>query len=453
MAEAPITAELRARFPLITSEGAALLRRLEEHAQAPRYTHPGVDRLTSDGLRRLAEFEAELSGQADWLPGQPPAWLDDYLAACYRRVPVYRRRGPAPPGLAAAPTISRADLAREPWSFVPDDQPLDGLVVYNTSGTTGHPLAIPTHADALAHYLPLLRAALSCHGLALPAGPGRVAVALVAFQRRTYTYAAVSAALDQAGFLKVNLSPAEWRDPADRARFLDDCAPAVITGDPIAFAELAALPLTHRPQALVSTALALAPELARALEARFGCPVLDLYSLNETGPLAVAQAGVYRLLQPRLYVEVLDEAGRPCAPGVRGEVTVTGGFNPYLPLLRYRTNDFAAWERRAAGPVLVGLEGRPPVVFRAPDGTRVNSADVSLALRDLPLAQYALHQVADGMLVLRVTPAPVPPGVLRDRLTALFGPDQPLRVEAVDALTAPAGKLLQFTSDRPSVGG
>ncbi len=101
----------------------------------------------------------------------------------------------------------------------------------------------------------------------------------------------------------------------------------------------------------------------------------------------------------------------------------------------------------------MGLEGRPPVVFRARDGTRVNSADVSLALRDLPLAQYALHQDADGMLVLRVTPAPVPPGVLRDRLTALFGPDQPLRVEAVDALTAPAGKLLQFTSDRPSVGG
>ncbi|MBL8058867.1 MAG: AMP-binding protein [Anaerolineales bacterium] len=440
----PIPPEVRARFPLITPEGAALLRRLEEHPHAPRYTHPGVDRLTPAGLRRAAEFEAQLGAGAE--PG-PPAWLADYVAACYRRVPAYRRRGPAPADFAAVPLTTRADLARAPWDFVPDDEPLDGLVVYNTSGTTGHPLAIPTHADTLTHYLPLLRAALRRHGLDLPSGPGRVAVLLVAWQRRTYTYAAVSALLGQAGFVKINLDPAEWRDPADRARFLDDCAPAVITGDPLAFAELAALPLTHRPAALVSTALALAPALARSLEARFGCPVLDVYSLNETGPLAVQQAGVYHLLQPRLHVEILDEAGRPCPPGGRGEVVVSGGFNPYLPLLRYRTNDFAAGEVRAGRLVLTALEGRPPVIFRGRAGRRVNSADVSLALRDLPLSQFALHQHADGALTLRMTPAPVAPAVVRERLLALFGAAAAITVEAVDALAAPAGKLRQFTTD------
>jgi phenylacetate-CoA ligase len=276
-----------------------------------------------------------------------------------------------------------------------------------------------------------------------------VAVVLAAFQRRTYTYAAISAALGQAGFVKINLNPAEWRDPADRERFLDDCAPTVITGDPLAFAELATLSLTHRPAALVSTALALSADLARSLRERFDCPVLDVYSLNEAGPVAVAQAGAYRFLQPRLYVEVLDEAGRPCPPSVRGEVTLTGGFNPLLPLLRYRTNDFAAWELRDGEPVLISLEGRPPVVFRATGRARVNSADVSLALRDLPLAQYALHQAADGALALRMTAAPVPPGALRERLETLFGPSQTLTIEIVDVLAVPAGKLLQFTTDLP----
>lgn len=445
-----MTPDVLDRFPLLTPAGAALLRRLAEHPHAPRYTHPGVDRLTPAGRRAAADYEAQLAAAPEWAPAQPPAWLAEFAAECYRRVPVYRRRGAAPEDFAAIPPISRTALAREPWAFVPDDAPLDGLVVYNTSGTTGHPLAIPTHADTLALYLPLLRAALRLHGVTLPAGPDQVAVMVVAFQQRTYTYAAVSAVLEQAGVVKINLHPDQWRAPADRARFLDDCAPAVVTGDPVAFAELAALPVTHRPRALVSTALALAPGLAAALAERFACPVVDLYSLNESGPVAVRVGGAFQVLPPRLWVELLDEAGQPCPPGARGEITLTGGFNPYLPLLRYRTNDFARVDVRAGAARLVDLEGRPPVVFRGQAGRRVNSVDVSLALRDLPLAQYTLHQRADGALVLRLAAgsgAVVAERELRARLEALFGPGQALTIDTPARLAAPAGKLLQFTTE------
>src|SRR5207253_11178665 len=127
---------------------------------------------------------------------------------------------------------------------------------------------------------------------------------------------------------------AAWRHPDDRAKYLDALAPEVITGDPLSFAELATLPLRWRPRALLSTSMALRPALRRTLEERFGCPVLDLYSLNEAGPVAVFddRAGGHVLLQPRMYVEILDRAGRPVPPGERGEVTLTGGFNPCLPL-------------------------------------------------------------------------------------------------------------------------
>ncbi len=445
----PLTPDLRARFPLIDAAGARLLRRLEEHPQAPRFTHPGVDRLTPAGLQRAAEFAPLAAGASPWTQTTRPPWLAGFVERCYRTVPIYRRRGLAPARFDDVPATTRADLGREPWAFVPDDQALDGLVVYNTSGTTGHPLSILTHADTLALYLPLLRAAVGWHGLTLPAGPGRVAIALVAWQHRTYTYAAVSAVLDQAGFVKVNLHPDDWRDPTDRARFLDDCAPAVITGDPLALAELARLPLTARPLAVVSTAMALAPGLRAAWSAHWGCPVLDVYSLNESGPVAVLAGPGYRLLQPELYVEVLDEAGQPCPPGGRGEIALTGGFNPCLPLLRYRTNDYARLEFDEIGPYLADLQGRAPVLFFGGDGRRVNNIDVAIALRDLPLAWYTLHQAADGVLTLRAASGS-PTSEMWERLAALFGPKTGLRIELSDA---PDGKRRQFTSDLSEAGG
>jgi len=36
--------------------------------------------------------------------------------------------------------------------------------------------------------------------------------------------------------------------------------------------------------------MTLLPGLRQRLERRFGCPVLDIYSMNEAGPVAVADA-------------------------------------------------------------------------------------------------------------------------------------------------------------------
>ncbi len=435
------------RFPLITESGFRLLQRLQEHPRAPRYTHLGYNRLTSDGLHQAKAFAAEMENAPPrWGPGQLPVWLNEFVKRCYRDVPLYRRYGDQPVDFFDIPTADRSDLGREPWAFVPDPQPLDDLIIYNTSGTTGHPLDILTHADTLALYLPLLRAALAAHHVTLEGSPDRVAIVLACSQKSTYTYAAVSAVLDQAGFVKVNLNLAEWRDPDDRARFLDDCQPEVYTGDPIAFGELLTLPLRTRPKALVSTAMALLPRLKQSLEAHFGCPMIDVYAMNESGPIAVGTEAGYALLQPRLYVEILDPEGRPCPPGVRGEVALSGGFNPFLPLLRYRTGDHAALEFNGQQPILVGLEGRPPVVFRARNGHPVNNVDVSIALRGFALPQFTLHQFADGALSLRLLRLAPDEFQIRTALQALFGDDQPLTLEVVDSL---GDKVIQYTSDMP----
>lgn len=436
------------RFPLLTDEGRRLLRRLREHPRAPKYTAQCGNRLTADYLRRVRAFESELrASPRGWPPGALPHWLDDFVEMCFRDVPFYRRYGDRPLQFADLPTTTRADLSREIWSFVPDSQPLDDLIWYATSGATGHPLTILSHPVAGACYTPLLKLALARHKVELTSGAGQVACILVGWQKRAYTYPSITPQQNDAGHIKLNLHPDDWRRPDDRAPFLDDCNPEIYTGDPIAFAELLQLPLRSRPRALISTAMMLLPELRRRLESHFGCPVVDVYSMNETGPVAVRDPDMetWTLLQPGLFVEILDSDGNPCPIGRRGEVTLTGGFNPFLPLLRYRTNDFAALDYRGDQPVLIGLEGRRPVLFRSADGHAISTLDVTAALKPFALPQFALHQFADGALHLRLrNGAAADDSQLRAALTPLFGVTQTLTIEHVDSF---GDKTLNYTTD------
>ena len=84
------------------------------------------------------------------IAAEPPnARVQDLIDRCYRVVPHYRALGAPPEALGAVPSIQRADFASAPWRFVPDDAPLDDtMAVFQTSGTTGHPMNVPTDAEA-----------------------------------------------------------------------------------------------------------------------------------------------------------------------------------------------------------------------------------------------------------------------------------------------------------------
>ena len=76
---------------------------------------------------------------------------------------------------------------------------------------------------------------------------------------------------------------------------------------------------------------------------------------------------------------------------------MTGGRNPFLPLLRYRTGDWGRLDDApcACGdpmPRIVALEGRAPVLFRSAAGGSVNPVDVSGVLRAHPIVQHELVQ-------------------------------------------------------------
>ncbi|MEW6364096.1 MAG: capsule biosynthesis protein CapK [Acidobacteriota bacterium] len=433
------------RFPNISENGRRILRKLREHPHAPRFTASSGNRLTAEGLRRVRAFEAELNvSPIGWEPGRTPPWLEPFVEMCFRDVPFYRRYGARPAQFADVPTPDRGDLASEPWSFVPDTLALDGLIAYGTSGTTGHPVQVPSHPVVASCYLPLLERALAWRGVAVDCTGKTVACMVIGYQRSCFTYVSVTPYFADAGYVKINLHPDDWRAPDDRRRFIEACDPELVSGDPISLAEMVRLPLTIHPKAVISTSMTLLPGLARSIEERFGCPVIDLYSLNEAGPVAVRLDAGHAVIQHRLYVEILDADGNRCPPGVRGEITLTGGFNPFLPLLRYRTGDQAELGFDGAIPVLIGLEGRLPTVFRTASGALINNIDVTHALKRFALAQFTLHQHAGGSLRLRVAGLGIDEDQIRIAMLDLFGPDHPL---AIEPLSATGEKVLQYTTD------
>jgi len=450
------------RYPLLTQEAHRFLQSLREHPHSPAWNHRCGDRLTADGLARVRAFEQRLTtSSAAWTLETLPEWMYDFVRRTVAAVPHYR--GLPQPWLddgripsdqrrwieafRTIPPTPRELLASKPWMLVPDDCPLDDLIVYDTSGRTGHPIVLPTHPVVSSMYLPLLRAALSPAGVTLAGGPGRVAIVNACFQRTTFAFASVSSFLEWAGFAKVNLHESCWRSGGDRGRFLDACDPEIYTGDPISLAILATLPLTTRPKAVVSTSMEMPDAVRRDVGARFGCPVVDLYSLTESGPLAVRTADGYAILRPDVYVEALDREGRPCADGEQGEIVVTGGQNPFFPLLRYRTGDRGALTWPNGAPLLTKLEGRSALVFRDSGGGILNNVDLAAALGPLRLPPFRFHQHADGRVVIHLSSMKRASAV-RTAVASLFGPG--VAIDVVDLIPdEPGGPVARYTSDMP----
>ena len=435
------------RYPTLSEHGRRMLQRLREHANAPAFRNQSGNRLTHDDVGAVLAFEREVAQAV--VPDQreeSSEWLGEYLSRVYRDVPFYRATGGAPRRLSDVPTVSRADLAQDIARFVPDSVPVERLINFRTSGTTGHPLLIASHPVVAASYLAFHRRALRRFGVTLSASRGDVGVALLGYQKKCFTYVSVTPTLGEAGLVKLNLYPDDWRHPDDRRKYLESIAPEVLTGDPISFVELLKLDVHLRPRALLSTSMTLLPALREELERAFSCPVLDIYSLNEAGPIAVfdGHCDGHVLLQHRMLIEIVDPTGKSVPPGQRGEVTLTGGFNFCLPLVRYRTGDFASLERCGGEPVLIGLEGRAPVRFRSCAGEWLNNIEVTHALQPLALRQFQLQQRSDGSLVLRVAGLGRQEPALRAALLALFGAEQALLVEE---LRPGDGKLSQFSSE------
>jgi phenylacetate-CoA ligase len=429
------------------------------HPDAPRWNYSCGDRIEQHDLERLEAFRSALhQHRRPWLKKTPPAWILQRCVDWSVRVPFFRHTINAALNFERQweqlPTTSRYDLATSLIDLIPEDAEVSRMVTHATSGTTGHALLIPHHPLAGSCYLPLLDLVLARSGVSLALSDEVVGCFLLCAQQETIMYATPHAAWKNSGFAKINLSTHDWPTPESIGRYCQEFAPLVLSGDPIAFAEMLRLRLPLRPRAMISTAIMLNHELTQQLEKTYQCPVIDWYSSNETGPLAYkCREGFFHLLPHDVFVELLDANGAQVPDGQRGEVTISGGRNPYLPMLRYRIGDFAALVREPCAccdlmPRLLDLEGRAPVLLYAASGDLVNTVDISRILRRYPIVQHQLIQHRDQHLTLRLHAIQRAfQAKLSEDLRALFGPIR-IEISFVEAFASSSGKVLPYQSEQ-----
>jgi phenylacetate-CoA ligase len=133
------------------------------------------------------------------------------------------------------------------------------------------------------------------------------------------------------------------------------------------------------PQALeqvITFTEMLPPDLRGPVEREWSTRLIDVYSCEEFGPIALQcpEHDHYHVQAENLYVEILREDGAPCEPGETGIVVVTSLHNFAMPLLRYELGDYAErGEPCDCGrglPVLRRIVGRVRNMARDPQGRR-----------------------------------------------------------------------------------
>lgn len=450
------------RNPLITDEGYRLFNRIKQHKNAPLWNYEVGDRLLASDLPLIQVFREKVFEDRGSVSGPPPM-IVEWAMEMREKSQIFMERIPEGFNLERdwqfLETMDREDIAVRPESIVPIDADLSRLIVYDTSGTSGHALVVPYHPATIAQNHALVEFALGRYGVHPQFSPDMVACMCVSARFNTVVFPNIFSVWNQCGFAKVNFHPNHWKSILDAQAFFREMAPFFITGEPVGFAEMMRWEISARPAALISTALKLNPGLKNRLEQEYSCPVIDWYSVTETGPIAYScpHGNGLHILPTDIYVEILDKDGFPVENGESGEITVSGGRNPYLPLLRYRTGDWGGMDYGVCScddpmPRIVNLDGRAPVFFRAVDGSVVNMVDIGRAMRECIFVQHEFIQRKDGSCDVNIRPAPGCPvnaAQIEGLLRPLFGKGVEIRVNIVEAHDREMedGKILPYRNE------
>lgn len=112
-----------------------------------------------------------------------------------------------------------------------------------------------------------------------------------------------------------------------------------------------------------------------SIRSAFGVPVSNEYGAAELDLIAIEDAdGDWIVNNETLLIEILDEDGIPCPPGIEGRVVATSLFNKAMPFIRYELGDRAVMADRCKDHynVLDRVVGRTGDFARTPSGKVVS---------------------------------------------------------------------------------
>lgn len=136
----------------------------------------------------------------------------------------------------------------------------------------------------------------------------------------------------------------------------------------------------------------------RLIEQKYMCPVYEEYSCVETGVIAsMCMDHGMHIYSDNVIVEILDSRGKPCAPGERGEVTLTALNSFAMPLIRYRIGDISSLPGQMCScgghmPLLGKIDGRKDDYFILPGKAHIPAWSIYEAI-ERPLHQHNIEHL------------------------------------------------------------
>jgi phenylacetate-CoA ligase len=150
-------------------------------------------------------------------------------------------------------------------------------------------------------------------------------------------------------------------------------------------------------------------EFRELIKDAFGCKVMDRYSSEEFGPIAM-QCPKYdhlHLISPYLYMEVVDDEGNRVQDGELGRIQVTSLVNQAMPLFRYQLGDLVVAGppcKKVNWPTIQNIVGRVRDYIEGPDGQPVlpRIARVSFT-RSALIKDFRVYLFDDKVVLLAAT--------------------------------------------------
>ena len=201
------------------------------------------------------------------------------------------------------------------------------------------------------------------------------------------------------------------------------------------------------------------PDVRDLCEDVWGVPVVDAYSAQEIGAIALQcpDHRHYHVQGEDVLVEVIDDVGAPCPPGQLGRVVLTDLHNFATPLIRYAIGDYAELgepcECGRGLPVLRRIAGRTRSMLTLRSGEQIcprfltEEFAFELGIRQMQVVQRSRERVD----VLVATSEPLTDerrARLIDSIRGTLVDEFELVVQAVDEIACEAsGKFEEFKSE------
>jgi phenylacetate-CoA ligase len=420
-----------------------------------------------DMARQLRRIERAPAGRNATAIGHQRQHL---LRHAYEHSPFWRARlggagfDPAAPSFdafASLPILSRAELQQEFLALrarLPGQQDAE-FMVCATSGSSGEPVRV----EKLRALHRLLYEAVGLIDTEWHRRDPSHTLAVLGFGTAEGEHASWGGIYPLLGCRGKGISrslPAH--SMASHLDWLMQHRPAYLKCSPMAAAELAqlaiaagvALPISQ----IISQSERVLPSHRALCRQAFGAGIKDRYSSEEAGWIALQcpKHDHLHVMSGLTQLDIVDDAGAPCAVGQPGRVLVTSLHSYAMPLIRYELGDMAEWgEACDCGitlPVIRRLWGRTRHRLRLPSGELrpmpAMGDDIGVVA---PVRAFQVRQYRDGdiEIVCKVS-RPLSAGEsqgLADILRGIVSAELAVFVREVDEIDwGPGWKREEFVS-------